>query len=157
MDRIQNGAYAIESVTDETLKKQISDYENYYNKRSKCDEDLIALEEKKEQAQKSYADKTISYHEKEISRMERSISAREAFVKLSEAFGGHAGKKSLKKQQNLSAKALATLRKQNKELVNLQKTVDKGTQAWDAYQEQIKKNNDSSKRSEEHTSELQSH
>ncbi len=53
IDKIQNGSYSIEDISDETLKNQISEYENYYDKKKKCGEAITALEEKRAQAQKS--------------------------------------------------------------------------------------------------------
>ena len=100
IEKIQNGAYAIEDVTDETLKKQISSYEAYYAKRSKCDEDYFALEEKKTQAQKSYADRVAAFHDKEISATERAIAANKALADLKEAFGKNVSERSLKGRQD---------------------------------------------------------
>ncbi len=144
IEKIQNGAYAIEDVTDETLKKQISAYEAYYAKRSKCDEDYFALEEKKTQAQKSYADRVAAFHDKEISATERAIAANKALADLKEAFGKNVSERSLKGRQDNYAKGLSILAAQDARLKTLQNSVEKGTDAWNAFQEQIEKNREKS-------------
>lgn len=140
IDKIQNGSYSIEDISDETLKNQISEYENYYGKKKKCEEAITALEEKRAQAQKSYADKIIAAHDREISKLEKKISRRKALVSLKEVFGFSASGKDYKNQQSDSNSELSKLRKQDESLRKLQKTTAKGSEAWNAYQDQIKKN-----------------
>ncbi len=145
VDKIKSGAYAIEDVTNETLKKQISDYETYYGKWKKCDEALLALEEKRAQAQKSRADKTISFQEKELRKTQLQISRKKALADLKESFGLSASGKDYAFQQKKSAAQLSTLKKHNAYLKTLQKTVAKGSDAWNAYQEQTEKNTEKSR------------
>lgn len=140
VQKIKNGDFLIEDVTDEDLKKKISEYENYYNKQKQCEEELQALAEKKEQAQKSYADKMISYYDKQTSKIERLITLRKNLVSIKETFGGSASAKDVRYQQNKTLKEIASLERQIQSLKNLQKSTEKGTDAWQAYQEQIKKN-----------------
>jgi len=140
IDKIQNGSFSIEDISDETLKNQISEYENYYGKKKKCEEAITALEEKRAQAQKSYADKIIAAHDREISKIEKKISRRKALVSLKEVFGFSASGKDYKNQQSDSNSELSKLRKQDESLKKLQKTTVKGSEAWNAYQDQIKKN-----------------
>lgn len=140
VQKIKNGDFLIEDVTDEDLKKKISEYENYYNKQKQCEEELQALAEKKEQAQKSYADKMISYYDKQTSKIERLITLRKNLVSIKETFGGSASAKDVRYQQNKTLKEIASLERQIQNLKNLQKSTEKGTDAWQAYQEQIKKN-----------------
>lgn len=140
VQKIKNGDYLIEDVTDEDLKKKISEYESYYNKQKQCEEELQALAEKKEQAQKSYADKMISHYDKQTSKIERLITLRKALVSIKETFGGSASAKDVRYQQNKTLKEISGLERQNQNLKKLQKSTKKGTEAWQAYQEQIKKN-----------------
>lgn len=140
VQKIKNGDFLIEDVTDEDLKKKISEYESYYNKQKQCEEELQALAEKKEQAQKSYADKMISYYDKQTSKIELLITLRKNLVSIKETFGGSASAKDVRYQQNKTLKEIASLERQIQNLKNLQKSTEKGTDAWQAYQEQIKKN-----------------
>lgn len=140
VQKIKNGDFLIEDVTDEDLKKKISEYESYYKKQKQCEEELQALAEKKEQAQKSYADKMISHYDKQTSKIERLITLRKNLVSIKETFGGSASAKDVKYQQNKTLKEVSDLERQNQNLKNLQKSTKKGSEAWQAYQEQIKKN-----------------
>ena len=89
----------------------------------------------------SAADAGMSFEDdKQISKIERLITLRKTLVSIKETFGGSASAKDVKYQQNKTLKEMSGLERQNQNLKNLQKSTEKGSEAWQAYQEQIKKN-----------------
>ena len=140
--KIKSGDFSVDSITDETLKTQISEYQTYANKLTSCYDTLESLEEKRLQAAVNYAEKEIAAHEKEIAAVDKLIERRKALVALKELFHVSASKADLSYQQKKYETELDMLEEQNRKLLELMRTTTYGDEAWQKYNEQMIKNTD---------------
>lgn len=144
VQKIKNGNYSIDDVVNnDALTEQINNYQTYYDKLVSAQEKITELEEERLDAQNTYAEKVIEYQEKEMKALEKSIDRREALIGLKEVFGGSASTSDLKYQQDKNKEQITLYDNQIDKLKELQKTVSKGTDAWNTYQEQIDSNKES--------------
>ena len=141
--KIQSGAFSIDSITDENLKTQISEYQTYSDKLNSCYDTIESLEEERLQASVNYAEKLIDSHEKEIDSINKLIDRRKALVSLKEAFGLSASKSDLKYQQDQYEQEIDALERQNKEIYDLMWTTTYGDEAWQKYNDQMIENTSS--------------
>lgn len=141
--KIQSGAFSIDSITDENLKTQITEYQTYSDKLNTCYETIESLEEKRLQASVDYAEKVIDSHEKEINSINKLIDRRKALVSLKETFGLSASKSDLKYQQDQYENEINALERQNKEIYDLMWTTTYGDEAWQKYNDQMIENTSS--------------
>lgn len=135
--KIQSGAFSIDSITDENLKTQISEYQTYSDKLNSCYDTIESLEEERLQASVNYAEKLIDSHEKEIDSINKLIDRRKALVSLKETFGLSASKSDLKYQQDQYEQEIDALERQNKEIYDLMWTTTYGDEAWQKYNDQM--------------------
>lgn len=141
--KIQSGAFSIDSITDENLKTQISEYQTYSDKLNSCYDTIESLEEERLQASVNYAEKLIDSHEKEIDSINKLIDRRKALVSLKETFGLSASKSDLKYQQDQYEQEIDALERQNKEIYDLMWTTTYGDEAWQKYNDQMIENTSS--------------
>ena len=141
--KIQSGAFSIDSITDENLKTQISEYQTYSDKLNNCYDTIESLEEERLQASVNYAEKLIDSHEKEIDSINKLIDRRKALVSLKETFGLSASKSDLKYQQDQYEQEIDALERQNKEIYDLMWTTTYGDEAWQKYNDQMIENTSS--------------
>ena len=141
--KIQSGAFSIDSITDENLKTQISEYQAYSDKLNSCYDTIESLEEERLQASVNYAEKLIDSHEKEIDSINKLIDRRKALVSLKETFGLSASKSDLKYQQDQYEQEIDALERQNKEIYDLMWTTTYGDEAWQKYNDQMIENTSS--------------
>lgn len=80
VEKIKNGTMAIETITDETLKDQISRYQDWYEKAIDCfnvvrdmNEEIKSLQLQKLDAVETWADSRINYQEALANRMQAYI------------------------------------------------------------------------------------
>lgn len=141
--KIQSGAFSIDSITDENLKTQISEYQTYSDKLNSCYDTIESLEEERLQASVNYAEKLIDSHEKETDSINKLIDRRKALVSLKETFGLSASKSDLKYQQDQYEQEIDALERQNKEIYDLMWTTTYGDEAWQKYNDQMIENTSS--------------
>ena len=141
--KIQSGAFSIDSITDENLKTQISEYQTYSDKLNSCYDTIESLEEERLQASVNYAEKLIDSHEKEIDSINKLIDRRKALVSLKKTFGLSASKSDLKYQQDQYEQEIDALERQNKEIYDLMWTTTYGDEAWQKYNDQMIENTSS--------------
>ena len=141
--KIQSGAFSIDSITDENLKTQISEYQTYSDKLNSCYDTIESLEEERLQASVNYAEKLIDSHEKEIDSINKLIDRRKALVSLKETFGLSASKSDLKYQQDQYEQEIDAIERQNKEIYDLMWTTTYGDEAWQKYNDQMIENTSS--------------
>ena len=141
--KIQSGAFSIDSITDENLKTQISEYQTYSDKLNSCYDTIESLEEERLQASVNYAEKLIDSHEKEIDSINKLIDRRKALVSLKETFGLSASKSDLKYQQDQYEQEIDALERQNKEIYDIMWTTTYGDEAWQKYNDQMIENTSS--------------
>ena len=141
--KIQSGAFSIDSITDENLKTQISEYQTYSDKLNSCYDTIESLEEERLQASVNYAEKLIDSHEKEIDSINKLIDRRKALVSLKETFGLSPSKSDLKYQQDQYEQEIDALERQNKEIYDLMWTTTYGDEAWQKYNDQMIENTSS--------------
>lgn len=141
--KIQSGAFSIDSITDENLKTQISEYQTYSDKLNSCYDTIESLEEERLQASVNYAEKLIDSHEKEIDSINKLIDRRKVLVSLKETFGLSASKSDLKYQQDQYEQEIDALERQNKEIYDLMWTTTYGDEAWQKYNDQMIENTSS--------------
>ncbi len=143
IEKIQNGAFSIEDVTDETLRDQISEYQKWYETLESCYDNVRALEEERLKAQKEYADKVLKSHDDEIRSFERTADRQKALADLKELLGGRASEKDVREQLDSTAARINRMEEQNRYLQELIRTTEYGSDAWKTYRDRIEENRDS--------------
>ncbi len=88
---VKDGAIAIEDISDEGLKQQISDFTKWYEKARKCEEEAENLADTLADLGKTLFEHATQMFEGRLSVMEYSLDMIEAYIDQAEARGRLAG------------------------------------------------------------------
>ncbi len=88
---VKDGAIAIEDISDEGLKQQISDFQKWYEKARKCEEEAEELNDTLADLGKTIFEHATQMFEGRLSVMEYSLDMIDAYIDQAEARGHLAG------------------------------------------------------------------
>ena len=138
--KVRDGNFSIDELTNETLIKNIQDYQKWWEKAKESSKNIYTLTEQK----KDYLSQQFdSKYERQQRVTDRYTTANDKIndqISYKEA----KGKKVTTSDYNSLNKNLGEQNKslniQNKLLINQQKTVEKGSAKWQEYQDKIDNN-----------------
>ncbi|MBQ4523789.1 MAG: phage tail tape measure protein [Lachnospiraceae bacterium] len=84
---VQNGDYSIEDITDDTLKQQISDYEEWYTKATECSDAIVDLKDKISELGMTHFENIFSEYEDSLSGYKHQVEMLETYIDQTESKG----------------------------------------------------------------------
>ena len=84
---VQNGGYSIEDITDDTLKEQISEYEEWYNKAMDCSDAIDDLKNNILELTTTQFENVFNEYEDSLSGYRHQIEMLETYIDQTEAKG----------------------------------------------------------------------
>ncbi|MDE6312808.1 MAG: hypothetical protein K2M46_04200 [Lachnospiraceae bacterium] len=138
--QVRDGSFNIVDVTDDNLKEQIRDYQNWYEKAKACQEKIEELKKTQTELTQAKIETLITEYEKLADAASTKVDYRESWIDLKETWGGFASSSDYANMSKNMQTQMDNITKSNTELEHLKKTVDKGSEAWYEYDERCKKN-----------------
>ncbi|MBQ4523301.1 MAG: hypothetical protein IJA10_10180 [Lachnospiraceae bacterium] len=84
---VQNGDYSIEDITDDTLKEQISAYEEWYTKATECSDAIVDLKDKISELGMTHFENIFSEYEDSLSGYKHQVEMLETYIDQTESKG----------------------------------------------------------------------
>ena len=137
---VRGGASNIWDYSDDTVKQQIKDYQNWYDKAQDCLDKIDELKDKQLELTQASIELLITQYEKLSTKVENSNDRMEKWISLKESWGFSANTKNYDSMNKNIQKQIDYINKQDEQLKLLQKTVTKGSEAWYEYNERIDSN-----------------
>lgn len=141
--KVREGNYSIDGLTDETLIKNIQDYQKWWEKARDSAQNIADLTEQK----KDYLSQQFdSKYERQQRITDKYSTANDKINDIISYKENKGGKVSARDYNNLNRNLTSqnkSLSTQNKMLLQQQKTVQKGSAKWQEYQEKIDANSQS--------------
>lgn len=137
---VRGGASNIWDYTDDTVKQQIKDYQNWYDKAQDCLDKIDELKDKQLELTQASIELLITQYEKLATKIENVNDRTEKWISLKESWGFSASTKNYDSMNKNIQKQIDFIIKQDEQLKLLQKTVTKGSEAWYEYNERIDSN-----------------
>lgn len=141
--QVRDGSLNIADITDDNLKTQISGYQEWYEKLADARDKLEELKKTQTELTQAKIETLITKYEK-LSEKAKSANDRiQNKIDLKESWGGSASVRNYNDMNKNNRSEISNLNKQNTNLKELQKTVDRGSEAWYGYQKRIDDNKSS--------------
>ncbi|NSC35613.1 hypothetical protein [Roseburia intestinalis] len=140
---VRGGASNIWDYSDDTVKQQIKDYQNWYDKAQDCLDKIDELKDKQLELTQASIELLITQYEKLSTKVENANDRMEKWISLKESWGFSANTKNYDSMNKNIKKQIDYINKQDEQLKLLQKTVTKGSEAWYEYNERIDSNKSS--------------
>lgn len=137
---VRGGASNIWDYSDDTVKQQIKDYQNWYDKAQDCLDKIDELKDKQLELTQASIELLITQYEKLSTKVENANDRMEKWISLKESWGFSANTKNYDSMNKNIQKQIDFIIKQDEQLKLLQKTVTKGSEAWYEYNERIDSN-----------------
>lgn len=137
---VRGGASNIWDYSDDTVKQQIKDYQNWYDKAQDCLDKIDELKDKQLELTQASIELLITQYEKLSTKVENANDRMEKWISLKESWGFPANTKNYNSMNKNIQKQIDYINKQDEQLKLLQKTVTKGSEAWYEYNERIDSN-----------------
>lgn len=137
---VRGGASNIWDYSDDTVKQQIKDYQNWYDKAQDCLDKIDELKDKQLELTQASIELLITQYEKLSTKVENANDRMEKWISLKESWGFSANTKNYNSMNKNIQKQIDFIIKQDEQLKLLQKTVTKGSEAWYEYNERIDSN-----------------
>lgn len=142
-NKIKSGKYKIDKNVDSATADKISEAQGYWNNYLQTLETIDQLEEERESAEDTYANKVIDHYNKQIEKQQKLLDLREKFVSIRATWSDFANTASdYRYEQSKNMEQIKTYDNAIAKYRSLQKTVAQGSDAWNTYNEQIKDNQD---------------
>ena len=141
--QVRNGSVNIADISDDTLKQQISDYQDYYEKAIDAKYAVSELKTTQTELTQAKIETLITKYEKLGSVAETANDKIQNKIDLKESWGGSASVKNYTDMNKNIQTQIKYINKQASQLKLLQKTVKKGSEAWYEYKSEIDDNKSS--------------
>ncbi|MBQ2882454.1 MAG: hypothetical protein IJE43_01570, partial [Alphaproteobacteria bacterium] len=124
---VQNGNYSIEDITDDTLKDQISAYEEWYNKAIDCSDAIEDLKDKVSELGMTQFENLITQYEDQLSSYAHEVEMLQTYIDQTEAKGYDVSADYYKKLISVQESNIEGLKKEYESLKeSLHSSVDTG-------------------------------
>ena len=114
---VMNGGFSIEEIADDTLKEQIKEFQNYYDKALDASDAISDLNDELADLAKTKFDNISSQYNGEISLIEHNITMLDGFVKQTESAGMMASEAYYKAMSEGQQKNISMLKNQYSSLL----------------------------------------
>lgn len=142
-NKIKSGKYKIDKNVDSATADKISEAQGYWNNYLQTLETIDQLEDERESAEDTYANKVIDHYNKQIEKQQKLLDLREKFVSIRATWSDFANTASdYRYKQSRNMEQIKTYDNAIAKYRSLQKTVAQGSDAWNTYNDQIKDNQD---------------
>lgn len=142
-NKIKSGKYKIDKNVDSATADKISEAQGYWNNYLQTLETINQLEDERETAEDTYANKVIDHYNKQIEKQQKLLDLREKFVSIRATWSDFANTASdYRYEQSKNMEQIKTYDNAIAKYKSLQKTVAQGSDAWNTYNDQIKDNQD---------------
>lgn len=142
-NKIKSGKYKIDKNVDSATADKISEAQGYWNNYIQSLETIDQLEDERESAEDTYANKVIDHYNKQIEKQQKLLDLREKFVSIRATWSDFANTASdYRYEQSKNMEQIKTYDNAIAKYRSLQKTVAQGSDAWNTYNDQIKDNQD---------------
>ncbi len=142
-NKIKSGKYKIDKNVDSATADKISEAQGYWNNYLQTLETIDQLEDERESAEDTYANKVIDHYNKQIEKQQKLLDLREKFVSIRATWSDFANTASdYRYEQSKNMEQIKTYDNAIAKYRLLQKTVAQGSDAWNTYNDQIKDNQD---------------
>ena len=137
--KVQDGTIDIESIEDETLREQISEYQQWYELALECTDAVQDLEEELYNLSRQKFDNIIQQYDDRLAEIEHSVSILDSLMEQTEAKGYILGASFYKAQQKQEEQNLETLMAERSALQQQLNNsgFEKGTEEWNAMNQEI--------------------
>ena len=124
---VQNGDYSIEDITDDTLKDQISAYEEWYNKAMDCSDAIEDLKDKVSELGMTQFENLVTQYEDQLSSYAHEVEMLQTYIDQTEAKGYDVSADYYKKLISVQESNIEGLKKEYESLKeSLHSSVDTG-------------------------------
>ena len=124
---VQNGDYSIEDITDDTLKDQISSYEEWYNKAMDCSDAITDLKDRISELGMTQFENLVTQYEDKLGSYAHEVEMLQTYIDQTEAKGYALGGNYYKQLISVQELNIAKLKEQYESLKDsLQSSVDTG-------------------------------
>ncbi len=141
--KVQNGDVSIEDVKDDGLKQRIQNYQTWYEKSQECLKKIEELENNLTQLKINKLQLSIDEAGFSLKTLGNSYDKIKYKMSLKEKFGFSASKSDYTDLNSNLVSQMKNMVKQNNLVKQQQANVEKGSEAWKKYQEQIDSNKQS--------------
>lgn len=141
--KVREGNFSIDEITDETLIKNIQDYQKWWEKARDSAQNIADLTEQKKDYLSQQFDSKYERQQRITDKYSTANGKINDIISYKENKGGRVSAgdyNNLNRNLTSQNKSLST---QNKMLLQQQKTVQKGSAKWQEYQEKIEANSQS--------------
>lgn len=134
--KIRDGAFRIEDVTDSDLWDKIQEYQNYYNKAVQSEQALIDLTNKRGELYQQLFENTQTYYDNMVEAIQHEIDVQDTFIDRLEEAGKLSSKILIYRQYDQEQKKLVKLNQELQMLKTREKQalnsgyIEYGSEAW---------------------------
>lgn len=134
--KIRDGAFRIEDVTDSDLWDKIQEYQNYYNKTVQSEQALIDLTNKRGELYQQLFENTQTYYDNMVEAIQHEIDVQDTFIDRLEEAGKLSSKILIYRQYDQEQKKLVKLNEELQMLRTREKQalnsgyIEYGSEAW---------------------------
>ena len=135
-EKVRNGEVDIETITDESLKEKIDEYQQWYEKALDCQDAIEELKEKESELYQQRFENVSTQYEGVLGVIEHEKNMLDEYINQSETQGGLVSYEYYRALSSNEKKNIAELEKQKADmLAQLQVamesgTIEKGSEAW---------------------------
>lgn len=137
--KVQDGTIDIESIEDETLREQISEYQQWYELALECTDAVQDLEEELYNLSRQKFDNLIQQYDDRLAEIEHETSILDSLIEQTEAQGYVVGKSFYQSQIDVENNNLQTLIKERSDLQKelAESGFKEGTEEWNSMNQEI--------------------
>lgn len=131
--QIRNGSLNIVDVADDNLKEQIKNYQTWYEKAQECQDKIEELKITQTELTQAKIELLITKYEKLAEKASNANDRIQNKIDIKESWGVYANATDYSNMNKNIMKQISYIKKQNEQLNQLMKTVEKGSESWLEY------------------------
>lgn len=139
--KVREGNFSIDELTDETLIKNIQDYQKWWEKARDSAQNIADLTEQKKDYLSQQFDSKLERQQRVTTKYSNASQKQDDIISLKQTKGRKITASDYKTSNKYLAKQNESLEKENKLLEEQQKKVVKGSKEWQKLEEQKQSNN----------------
>lgn len=141
--KVREGNFSINELTNETLIKNIQDYQKWWEKARDSAQNIADLTEQKKDYLSQQFDSKLERQQRITTKYSNASQKHDDIISLKQTKGKKVTAADYKTANNYLNNQNKSLREENKLLREQQKHVEKGSKKWQEYQEKIDANSQS--------------
>ena len=138
--KVREGNFSINELTDETLIKNIQDYQKWWNKAEESAQNIANLTEQKKDYLSQQFDSKLERQQRVTTKYSNASQKQDDIISLKQTKGRKITASDYRTANNYLNNQNKSLGKENKLLQEQQKHVEKGSKKWQEYEDNIKSN-----------------